>query len=322
MDIESIDCIGDSLRTWKYLLLELILSAKVMKSIQSNNCIDGFKKVLRMSRFHAITPLDEQCHIGPMLIFASAVIYFFQLAFISSWFWLYYIRLLNLTINNFITIFRMCCNTISLILISYRFIQKRHELRAMMWSLTVIDKAFVLGDIPWKWSIHPFIYGGNLVMIIAPLVINCILADQIMMLWLIIFYTDLFLMLLSMNQFCTFLNLIEYCIKQIGCSKNPELIPKLYSVTESFWQVLNEIYGPGVTCIIVTLYLGVLHLLYNMFSVQDMPSIIFINGIILAITHCMILLQIVLTCQNLAIQVSTNSIQIVKELIDLIILIN
>ncbi|KAE8573191.1 Gustatory receptor 123, partial [Halyomorpha halys] len=268
-----------------------------MKSIGSSNCLDGFKKTLRMSRFYGIMPLDEQCHLGPVLILITIVIYLLQLVFISAWFWLYYVGLMKRNINNFLTIFRMCCSVVSLVLISFRFAQKREELKAIMWSLTVIDKALYSANLTWKWSIHPFISGGNLVLVIVPLIINSLYIENVLFLWFVIIYTDLLFILLGMNQFCSFLSLIEYCLKLISCSKNPESFPKLYSLIECFWQILNDIYGPAITCIILTLHIGVLHLLYNMFSADD--SIIYANGIALVIIYCMVILQIILTCQKL-----------------------
>lgn len=279
-----------------------------MISIKSTSCINGFKKILRMSKFCGIIPLDEQCHLRPVLTLVTTVIYLSLFAFISSWFWLHYLDLVNSDINNLLTFFRNCCCTVSLILISYRFTYKRHVLRAAMWSLTAIDKALLAGNLKWDWSIHPIMFGGNFIAVTASLIFHLIWKGSQVCPLFLIFYTHLVLMMLGIAQFCTFLNFIRYCLKQIGYCKNPEHYPKLYSCIESVSLVINDIYGQGIICIIVALYLGILHHLYNLFSFLDLSLTLKWNNLLMVTTYTIILLQIILTCQKLAMQVSTQQV--------------
>ncbi|KAE8573745.1 Gustatory receptor 124 [Halyomorpha halys] len=263
---------------------------------------DACKKIFRITRMFAMFPLNDNCQISLKISLTSAIV-FFTLG-VHCICWIYRGEKFYFThrtfFHTFLYISRRLILTSSCILIAIHLVLKRDKLRLILDNLKKIDSELGIVDKGPMVALCPINYLFNIFISIFVVTIQSFTNEPVF--WME-GNIDIVLVAIIINQIFAFCELFKYSLEQISTFpcfvkyKDYTLRTRLYNLIEECTENLNDIYGLGMFFIITTLFISIVHQLYQypcraiVIRIEHMLSIYFT-----AACNFWLVLQLILAC--------------------------
>ncbi|KAE8573223.1 Gustatory receptor 126 [Halyomorpha halys] len=271
----------------------------MVRPIRTTSCEDACIKITCGTRTIGILPTNERFQLEPRLVVFSLLVIVILLA--NSAYWTMNDKIKVEGIYHYILhSSRKIMETLTVMAITVESSWKRNRFRSLLYNLKTVECALAEVGQCWSWSIHPRLYLGfpllTIILIIFPLIYSGLYY------WIFI-YVEILFIGIYVSQICTFYNMVKYCLIQIRTTEECTMHTKLYSMIESSFEDLNALNGIGIFLMLASYFLNVLHQLYQILNIDNIPSSRYFDTFCCAAYYSSFLLWFIITCNGISSEV-------------------